>query len=104
MTWLDAFPSSEAFEAINNSLRSDDAGRKDALKMGNAVFSFTLDNKAGQTNSWYIDLKEKGEVAKGKAPAGKEADGSSILSFCLPMSLGRLLQPSETRDRSQVLC
>lgn len=72
--------------------------------MGNAVFSFTLKNEAGQTKSWYIDLKEKGEVTKGEAPAGKKADGSSILSFCLSMSLGRLLQPSETRDRSQVLC
>ena len=72
---VDAFPSSEAFEAINSSLQSDDAGRKDAVKKGNAVFSFTLKNKEANTESWHIDLKDKGVVAKGEAPAGKKADG-----------------------------
>ena len=72
---LDSFPSSAAFDAINSSLQSDDAERKDAVKKGNAVFTFTLKNKEGQTDSWHIDLKEKGEVAKGEAPSGKKADG-----------------------------
>ena len=71
----DLFPSSAAFDAINSSLQSDDAERKDAVKKGNAVFAFTLKNKEGQTDSWHIDLKEKGEVAKGEAPSGKKADG-----------------------------
>ena len=75
---VDGFPSSEAFEAINSSLQSDDAGRKDAVKKGNAVFSFTLKNKEEKTESWHIDLKDKGVVAKGEAPAGKKADGK----FC----------------------
>ncbi|TVY84523.1 Fatty acid-binding protein [Lachnellula suecica] len=61
----DAFPASEAFEAINSALTSSDAERKDAIKKGNAVFAFTLKNKAGETESWHIDLKEKGEVGKG---------------------------------------
>ncbi|KAL6907034.1 sterol-binding-like protein [Trichoderma evansii] len=61
----DAFPSSEAFEAINAALSSDDAGRKDAIKNGKAVFAFTLKNKAGETASWHIDLKDKGVVATG---------------------------------------
>lgn len=47
------------------------------MKKGNAIFSFTLKNKEGQTESWYIDLKDKGEVAKGEAPAGQKADGKS---------------------------
>lgn len=72
---VDSFPSSTAFDAINSSLQSDDAERKDAVKKGNAVFAFILKNKDGQTDSWYIDLKEKGEVAKGEAPSGKKADG-----------------------------
>lgn len=72
---LDSFPSSAAFDTINSSLQSDDAERKDAVKKGNAVFAFTLKNKEGETDSWYIDLKEKGEVAKGEAPSGKKADG-----------------------------
>ncbi|KAE9375729.1 putative fatty acid-binding protein [Stipitochalara longipes BDJ] len=61
----DAFPSSEAFEAINAALQASDAERKDAIKQGNAVFAFTLKNKAGETESWHIDLKNKGEVGKG---------------------------------------
>lgn len=69
----DAFPSSAAFDAINSSLQSDDAERKDAVKKGNAVFAFTLKNKEGKTDNWYIDLKEKGEVAKGESP---KADGA----------------------------
>ncbi|KAK3173629.1 hypothetical protein OEA41_006961 [Lepraria neglecta] len=62
----DAFPSSAAFDAINSSLQSDNAERKDAVKKGNAVFAFTLKNKEGATESWYIDLKQKGEVGKGE--------------------------------------
>ncbi|KAL8796975.1 MAG: hypothetical protein Q9195_000746 [Heterodermia aff. obscurata] len=76
-----AFPSSEAFEAIHSSLQSDEAGRKDAVKKGNAVFSFTLKNKEDKTESWHIDLKDKGVVAKGEAPAGKKADGSMFGSL-----------------------
>ncbi|KAI4136098.1 MAG: hypothetical protein LQ347_000088 [Umbilicaria vellea] len=76
----DAFPSSAAFDAIGSSLQSDDAERKDAVKKGNAIFAFTLKNKEGSTESWYIDLKEKGEVGKGDAPAGKKADVTLSLS------------------------
>ncbi|KFY26550.1 hypothetical protein V491_01265 [Pseudogymnoascus sp. VKM F-3775] len=60
-----AFPSSEAFDAINDSLKSDDAERKNAIKMGQSVFAFTLKNKAGETDSWHIDLKKDGVVNKG---------------------------------------
>ena len=62
---LDAFPSSEAFDVINSALTASDAERKDAVKQGNAVFAFTLKNKAGETESWHIDLKNKGEAGKG---------------------------------------
>ncbi|OBT64376.1 hypothetical protein VE03_05754 [Pseudogymnoascus sp. 23342-1-I1] len=60
-----AFPASEAFDAINASLQSDDAERKNAIKQGQSVFAFTLKNKAGETDSWHIDLKKEGVVAKG---------------------------------------
>jgi SCP-2 sterol transfer family len=68
-----AFPSSEAFDAINEALTASDADRKDAVKQGNAVFAFTLKNKAGETESWHIDLKNKGEVGKGlgEKPTGR---------------------------------
>ena len=65
MVRVDAFPSSEAFEAINGALSSSDAERKSAIKKGQAVFAFTLKNKAGETSDWHIDLKEKGTVGTG---------------------------------------
>lgn len=61
----DKFPSSAAFDAINEALNASDADRKDAIKQGNAIFAFTLKNKAGETESWHIDLKEKGTVGTG---------------------------------------
>jgi hypothetical protein len=60
---------------INQSLKSNDADRIDAIKNGNAIFAFTLKNTSGALESWYIDLKERGEVCKGEAPEGKTADG-----------------------------
>ncbi|TQN72001.1 Fatty acid-binding protein [Colletotrichum shisoi] len=61
----DKFPSSAAFDAINSVLSASEPDRKDAIKQGNAIFAFTLKNASGETDSWHIDLKEKGEVGKG---------------------------------------
>ncbi|OTB01428.1 hypothetical protein M426DRAFT_323450 [Hypoxylon sp. CI-4A] len=61
----DKFPSSAAFDAINEVLTTSEADKKDALKQGNAIFAFTIKNKAGETESWHIDLKEKGTVGTG---------------------------------------
>lgn len=61
----DKFPASAAFDEINNALNASEADRKDALKQGNAVFAFNLKNAAGETESWHIDLKNKGAVFKG---------------------------------------
>ncbi|TVY49739.1 Fatty acid-binding protein, partial [Lachnellula occidentalis] len=61
----DAFPASAAFDLISSAITSSDAERKDAIKKGNAIFAFTLKNKAGETDSWHIDLKSTGEVGKG---------------------------------------
>ncbi|GAD92984.1 conserved hypothetical protein [Paecilomyces variotii No. 5] len=76
----DAFPSSAAFDAINAVLQADEAERKEAVKQGGAVFAFTLTNSKGQQESWYLDLKNKGEVGKGAAPAGGKADVTLSLS------------------------
>ncbi|KAL8662275.1 MAG: hypothetical protein Q9202_004880 [Teloschistes flavicans] len=62
------------------SLQSDPAGRKDAVKQGNAIFAFKLKNKEGQEEAWNIDLKEKGAVSKGEAPEGKKANVTLSLS------------------------
>ncbi|KAL8971763.1 MAG: hypothetical protein Q9183_000897 [Haloplaca sp. 2 TL-2023] len=76
----DSFPSSAAFDAINDSLKSSDAERKDAVKQGKAIFAFKLKNKEGQEEAWNIDLKEKGIVSKGEAPEGHKADVTLSLS------------------------
>jgi len=75
----DAFPSSAAFDAINASLSSED-DRKDAVSKGKAIFAFKLKNVKGQEEAWHIDLKDKGVVSKGEAPAGKKADVTLSLS------------------------
>jgi hypothetical protein len=73
----DKFPSSAAFDEINNALNASEADRKDAIKQGNAVFAFTLKNAAGETESWNIDLKNKGAVSKG---LGEKPNGPFALS------------------------
>jgi hypothetical protein len=71
----EAFPSSEAFDAISDALTSDPSEQKNAIKQGQGIFGFKLKNASGKEESWHIDLKESGTVAKGEAPAGKKADG-----------------------------
>ena len=76
---LASHPSSQAFELINQALQ-DPAERKDAIKKGGAIFSFVL-KADGKEESWYIDLKDKGEVGRGAAPEGGKADGKPL---CTP--------------------
>ncbi|GAB7344258.1 hypothetical protein MBLNU457_2135t1 [Dothideomycetes sp. NU457] len=68
----DAYPSSAAFDLIADALK-DESERKDAIKKGGSIFGFTIKNGEGNTESWYIDLKETGTVGKGAAPEGKKA-------------------------------
>jgi hypothetical protein len=74
-----AFPSSQAFELINNALQESPAEKKEAIKKGGAIFAFTLKNKEGAQESWFIDLKNEGKVAKGAAPEGGKADGKDYM-------------------------
>lgn len=71
----DSFPSSAAFDAINQTLQADAAERKNAVDSAKAVVAFNLKNSKGEEKSWYLDLKNKGEVGQGAAPAGGKADG-----------------------------
>jgi hypothetical protein len=45
------------------------------MKKGNAVFAFTLKNKAGKIESWHVDLKNKGAVGRG---LGDNPTGESL--------------------------
>lgn len=71
----DSFPSSAAFDAINQTLQADEGERKNAVNSAKAIVAFNLKNAKGEEQSWYLDLKNKGEVGKGAAPAGGKADG-----------------------------
>ncbi|PYH94753.1 putative lipid transfer protein [Aspergillus ellipticus CBS 707.79] len=75
-----AFPSSAAFDAINAALQSDAAERKDAINKAKAVVAFNIKNSNGEEESWHLDLKDKGVVAKGAAPTGGKADVTLSLS------------------------
>jgi hypothetical protein len=88
MTLADsAFPSSQAFDLINNSMQDSPADKKDAIKKAGAIFAFTLKNKEGTTQSWYIDLKNEGKVEKGAAPSGGKADGEYKHSISRKLTL-----------------
>lgn len=70
----DKFPSSAAFDAIDSVLAGSEAERKDTIKQANGIFAFTLKNKAGETESWHVDLKETGRVGKGVGkPTGEHS-------------------------------
>ncbi|GLI75807.1 hypothetical protein PoHVEF18_004073 [Penicillium ochrochloron] len=76
----DTFPASVAFDVINQTLQADAAERKDAVDKAKAIVSFNLKNEKGEEASWYLDLKNKGEVGQGAAPAGAKADVTLSLS------------------------
>lgn len=80
-TFPDNFPSSVAFDNINEALNASEADRKDAIKQGNAVFAFTLKNKAGETESWHIDLKQTGKVGTG---TGEKPNGEHLPHISIP--------------------
>ena len=80
----DEFPSSAAFDVINSTLKADEAERKDAVSKAKAVVAFNLKNASGKEESWYLDLKDNGEVGKGPAPQGGKADGEFIFFHASP--------------------
>lgn len=78
----DKFPASAFFETMNSALQASEADKKEAMDMGKGIYAFTLKNAAGETDSWHIDLKNEGKVAKG---TGNKPDGmyGSFLCFLL---------------------
>ncbi|KAJ5998394.1 hypothetical protein N7451_006204 [Penicillium sp. IBT 35674x] len=76
----DSHPSSAAFDVINETLQGDEAGRKEAINGAKAIVAFNIKNKDGKEEIWHLDLKNKGEVGQGSAPAGAKADVTLSLS------------------------
>lgn len=64
------------FDAINEALGDNQEEVRDAIKRGNGIFAFVLKNKAGETESWHVDLKETGRVGKGTSD---KPNGTSFL-------------------------
>ena len=58
------FPSSGAFDLIATLLK-DSKAKEDAIKRAKAVFVFVL-KKDGKEKTYYLDLKDKGEVGEGE--------------------------------------
>lgn len=66
-----AFPSSKVFDVIQEAISADNTLKKKVIRQSGAIVVFTLKNKEGKTESWYLDLKKEGGVGKGSsAPAG----------------------------------
>lgn len=85
LTKIDSHPSSAAFDVINQTLQANEADRKSALSQAKAIFAFNLKNSSGEEAAWYLDLKNKGEVGQGAAPAGSKADGEFTSLICVWM-------------------
>ncbi|CAG78989.1 fatty acid-binding protein [Yarrowia lipolytica] len=79
---VDGFTSSIIFDVIRDGLNDPSQAKQKAesIKKANAIIVFNLKNKAGKTESWYLDLKNDGDVGKGnKSPKG-DADIQLTLS------------------------
>ncbi|KAG7194312.1 Oleate-induced peroxisomal protein [Scheffersomyces spartinae] len=63
----DGFNSSPMWEMIENGLQQPDLKEK-AIKSVGAILVITLKNKDGKEQSWVMDLKDKGTVAKVDTP------------------------------------
>ncbi|KAK2612365.1 hypothetical protein QQS21_001629 [Conoideocrella luteorostrata] len=87
------FPSSAAFDVIDSVLAGSDGERKDAIKQANGIFAFTLKNKAGESESWHVDLKESGRVGKG---TGSKPTVTLLLS---EEDFGKLVEGSANPQR-----
>lgn len=59
----DGFNASELFKQLQDGL-ADEAIKKKAIGGVKAVIVITLKNKEGKDQSWVLDLKNKGDIAK----------------------------------------
>ena len=61
------FPSSAAFDLLQQGIGQSEELKQKYIKQANVIVQFDIKNKEGKTGSWYLDVKNKGEVGKGKA-------------------------------------
>lgn len=63
----DGFNASSLFQELSDGLK-DDAIKKKAISGVKAVIVITLKNKEGKDQSWVLDLKKDGTIAKADSP------------------------------------
>lgn len=66
------FPSSEAFDQIVAAINATPESKKKFIKQADTIVQFEIKNKAGKTQTWWLDLKNSGEGGKGKSPKKAE--------------------------------
>lgn len=75
------FKSSDLISSLNDAFKGySEQQRQAQIKKTNGVFEFQIKNDKGETTSWIVDLKKKGEILKGPAPAGLKTDVTIIVS------------------------
>lgn len=63
------FAASAIFEQAKKQMdSSSDAEKQEQIKKVKGLFQFDITNGDGKTQTWWIDLKQKGDVGKGKPP------------------------------------
>lgn len=71
---LAAFPSSKIFDNIESALNGDEALKKKLIKQTGAIIVFNLKSREGKIESWNLDLKKNGTIAKGASSSAGPAD------------------------------
>ncbi|KAG2188495.1 hypothetical protein INT44_001249 [Umbelopsis vinacea] len=63
------FAASSIFEQAKKQMDgASDAEKQAQIKKAKALFQFDITNGEGKSQTWWIDLKQKGDVGKGKPP------------------------------------
>lgn len=88
--FIAAFPSSEAFDIINNVLTTDEAERKEAISKAKTIVGITLKNAKGEEASWYVDVKDKGVAGVGTGPPGGKSEGMLFCSITWRCSISNI--------------
>jgi putative sterol carrier protein len=75
----------------------DPTAKRNFIKQANGIFTFTLKNSSGETESWYLDLKNSGTVGKGEKPADVEV--SDVALALSDEDFGKLVEGKQLAQR-----
>ena len=75
----------------------DPTARKNFIKEANGIYTFTLKNSSGETESWFLDLKNSGTVGRGEKPA--DAEKSDVALALSDEDFGKLVDGKQLAQR-----